>query len=182
VIYNLQLRLRHRVDTNIIVQVNKKMGDLQRQELEKTPFRWMMHMEEALKISIALILELVSRWNIQTSNFRIREHLVPFSLFDVCVVLGLDTSGQEVSIDDCTPGLVNELFGREDIIIDKIVLKLDEEENVHNYVRLYILFLLAVIYFPRTSRTISSFSFILLDNLESLHLWNWGKAVHSYLV
>jgi len=60
VIYNLQVRLKHRVNTNIKVQVNKKMGDVQRQELEMTLFRWMLHMEEGLKILNVLILELVS--------------------------------------------------------------------------------------------------------------------------
>jgi len=158
------------------------MTDLQRQQVEKTPFRWMVHMYEGLKISNAFILELVSRWNIQTSSFRIREHLVPFSLLDVCVVLGLDITGEQVNLDDSTPGLVNDLFGQEDITVEKILLKLDEEDSVDNYYRLYILLLFAVFYFPRTSRTVCSFPFNLLDNLECLHMWNWGEAVHSYLV
>jgi len=109
------------------------MGALQRQELERTPFRWMLHLENPLKISNSLLVESVSKWIIQTNSFRIREHLVPFSLFDVCVVLGLGVSRQEVTFDDYTPRLVNDLFGEEDITIDKIALKLDEEDNVHNY-------------------------------------------------
>jgi len=37
-------------------------------------------------------------------------------------------------------------------------------------------------YFPCISRTVSTFPFSLLDNLESLHLWNWGEVVHSLMV
>jgi len=96
--------------------------------------------------------------------------------------LGLGVSGEEVSIDNCPVGLVNDLFGEEDITIKKIVLKLGEEDNVHNYCRLYILLVFSIFYFPRISRAVSSFPFSLLENLEMLNLWNWGEVVHSLLV
>jgi len=124
-------------------------------------------MEEPLKISNSLLLKLVSRWSIQTKSFRIKEHLVPFNLFDVCVVLGLGVSG-EVSFDNCTTGLVNHLFGEEEITIEKIVVKLGEGDNVHNYCSVYILLIFLIFHFPRTSRIVSIFPFSLLDNLESL--------------
>ena len=139
-------------------------------------------MEEPLKICNALLLELVSRWSADNKSFRIREHLVPFNIFDVCVVLGLSVRRQDVSFDSCIVGLVNNLFNNEDITIEKIVIKLQEEDNVDNYCRLYILLLFSVFYFPRTSRTVTTFPFSLLDNLQSLHLWNWCEAVHSLLV
>jgi len=139
-------------------------------------------MEEPLKICNALLLELVSRWSVEHRSFRIREHLVPFNFFDVCVVLGFSVRGEKVCFDSCTNRLVNNLFGNEDITIEKIVLKLEEEDNVDNYYRLYILLLFSVFYFPRTSRTVSTFPFTLLDNLQSLHMWNWCEAVHSLLV
>ena len=90
---------------------------------------------------------------------------MPFNIFDVCVVLGLSVRGQDVSFDSCTAGLVNNLFDNEDITIEKIVLKLQEEDNVDNYCRLYILLVFSVFYFPRTSRTVTTFPFSLLDNL-----------------
>jgi len=99
-----------------------------------------------------------------------------------CVVLGLGIIGEQVNLDNSTPGLVNDLFGQEDITVEKILLKLDEEDNVDDYGKLYILLLFAVFYFPRTSRIVNLFPFNLLYNLECLHMWNWGEAVHSYLV
>jgi len=112
----------------------------------------------------------------------IREHLVLFNIFYICVVLGLAVSGEEVSFDNCTHGLVKNLFSKEEITIDKIVVKLREKDNVNNYSRLYIFLVFLVFYFPCTSRIVSTFPFSLLDNLESLHLWNWGEAVHSLMV
>jgi len=75
------------------------MGALQKQQLERTPFRWMLLMEEPLKICSALLLELVSRWSVENKSFRIREHLVPFNVFDVYVVLGFSVRGQQVRFD-----------------------------------------------------------------------------------
>jgi len=137
-------------------------------------------MEEPLKICSALLLELVSKWSVENKSFRISE--VPFNLFDVCVVLGLAVRGQQVYFDSCTPGLVNNLFGEEEITIEKIVLKLQEEDNVDIYCRLYILLIFSVFYFPHTSGIVTTFPFGLLDNLQSLKLWNWGEVAHSLLV
>ena len=110
--------------------VNNTMGALQKQQLERTPFCWMLLIADPLKICSALLLELVSRWSVENKSFRIREHLVPFNVFDVCVVLDFSVR-------------VN-LFGNEEIIIEKIVLKLQEEDNVDNYCRLYILLMFSV--------------------------------------
>jgi len=74
------------------------------------------------------------------------------------------------------------LFGNEEITIEKIVLKLQEEDNVDNYCRLCILLVFSVFYFPRTSRIVTTFPFSLLDNLQSIHMWNWCEVVHSLIV
>jgi len=107
----------------------------------------MLQLEEPLKICNALLVELVSRWSVESKSFRIGEHLVPFNLFYVCAMLGLAVRGEEVCFDICTPGLVNDLFGEEEITIEKIVAKLREEDNVHNYSKLYILLVFAIFLF-----------------------------------
>ena len=40
----------------------------------------------------------------------------------------------------------------------------------------------AVFYFSRTSRTVCTYPFYLLDNLEDLNVYNWGGAVLSMLM
>ena len=69
---------------------------------------------------------------------------MPFNVFDVCVILDFSVRGQQVCFDSCAAGLVNNPFGNEEIIIEKIVLKLQEEDNVDNYCRLYILLVFSV--------------------------------------
>jgi len=54
----------------------------------------------------------------------IRQHLVSFSLMDVCFELGLRVAGKAVNLEDDGEDLVNNLFNREEIKVDNIVRKL----------------------------------------------------------
>ena len=76
-----------------------------------------------------------------------------------CIVLNLGVIREPVRFDDCTAGLVNDLFDDEDIRIRRIVLKLgegrmNEEDSVHNYCTAYIVFAIFFFYFAHTSRTL----------------------------
>ena len=72
-----------------------------------------------------------------------REKLVPLSLMDICVGLGLRVEGEVVNLEDETEGLVNQLFDGEDINVRNIMKKMTDEkfrlrENVDDFCRLYI--------------------------------------------
>ena len=73
--FQLQLRVRHRVQTDVIVQINREMSPFQRQKLETIPFKWLLCLEEPLQISNVVVKELVSRWSSIDLCFRIREYL-----------------------------------------------------------------------------------------------------------
>ena len=120
------MRLFHRVDSDVIVEVNKKLCDFQRAKLERTPFKWLVRMTQPINISCPLLRELVSRWSPNDQSFRIREFLVPLSGLDVCMSLRI--TGQEVSFNDNNLGLVNHLFNGEDITVVSIVEKLNDKK------------------------------------------------------
>jgi len=60
--------------------------------------------------------------------------------------------------------------------------KYESKKNLDEFCRLYILLAFAIFYFPRTSRTVCTYLFYLLDNLEDLNVYNWGGAVLSMLM
>jgi len=146
----------------------------------------MLRLEQELDISSPLLHELVSRWSIVDNCFRFRKHLVPFKVVDVCFALGLRVVGEELCLQDDGGGLANKVFGGEDIKIDILLEKLGNKvyrkKNVDELCRLYILLLLYVFFFPRTSRTFSSFLFKVLDNLDALDGYNWGGAVYDLII
>ena len=83
-----------------IVNINRNLTSLQRQRIEATPFKWMLHLEEEFDISSPLLRELISRWSVDDNCFRIRQHLVPFKVVDVCFALGLRVVGEELCLQD----------------------------------------------------------------------------------
>jgi len=115
------MRLFHRVDSDVIVEVNKKLCDFQRAKLERTPFKWLVRMTQPINISCPLLRELVNRWSPNDQSFRIREFLVPLSGLNVCMGLGLRITGQEVSFNDNNLGLVTNLFNGEDITVSVLL-------------------------------------------------------------
>jgi len=180
------MRLFHRVDSDVIIEVNKKLLGFQKAKLERTPFKWLVRMTQPINISCLLLRELVSRWSPNDKSFRIREFLVPQSSLDVCMGLGLGITGQEFSFNDNNLGLVTNLFNGEDITVVSIVEKLNDKKlnskkNVDDFCRDYILLAFVIFYFPRITRTVCTYPFYMLDSLEDLHLYNWGWAVLSIL-
>jgi len=56
----LEIRVFNRVDIDVIVELNKKLRDFQREKLERTPFKWLVWMTQPINISCPLLKELVS--------------------------------------------------------------------------------------------------------------------------
>ena len=84
----------------------------------------MLHLEQELDISSPLLRKLISRWSVDDNCFRIRQHLVPFKVVHVCFTLGLRVVGEKLYLQDDGGGLVNKVFGGEDIKIDILLEKL----------------------------------------------------------
>ena len=61
------------MDSDVIIEVSKKMHDFQRAKLEKIPFKWLVCMAEPINILCPLLRELVNRWSPNEQSFRIRD-------------------------------------------------------------------------------------------------------------
>jgi hypothetical protein len=46
-----------------ITKVNEKLTELQRSQIQKTPFKWLLSLPKKFKISENLLEELVERWD-----------------------------------------------------------------------------------------------------------------------
>jgi len=65
----LQLRLRHECKSKYITKVNEKLTKLQRSQIQKTPFKWLLSLPKKLKIFENLLEELVERWKERSGVF-----------------------------------------------------------------------------------------------------------------
>jgi len=111
---------------------------LHRQRIKATPFKWMLQLEDELDISSFVLHKLISKCSVDDNCFRIRQHLVSFKVVDVCFALGLRVVGELLYLEDDGGGLVNEVFGREDIkiniFLEKLGDKIYRKKMLMNYV------------------------------------------------
>jgi len=174
--------VRNRCKTDYIVKVNGLLRPSHHSRIGGTPFRWCVNLVKPLDINGVLLKHTLSRWVPEHESICIRQHLVRLPVLDVCVCLGLN---------GVVCGVLKSLFENEPITIDDIVNRIyfylqsgndNDIDNVDNVCRLYLLLCFALLYFPRTSRTVTNMSFRLLDNLDNLNEYNWSRSVHSFLV
>ena len=86
--------MRHTVQTEYIVEMNRRLTSFQRERIQQTLFKWIAEVEDIMQISTTVLRELLSRWNGSKQSFMFREKLVPLSLMDICVGLGLRVGGK----------------------------------------------------------------------------------------
>lgn len=78
------LRVRHKVLTRHIVELNGCLKSFQKECLKATPFKWIMDMVDHVIIFSPILLELINKWDVGQKAFRIKENLVSFTIQDVC--------------------------------------------------------------------------------------------------
>ncbi|XP_057422419.1 protein MAINTENANCE OF MERISTEMS-like [Lotus japonicus] len=189
-----QVRLRNKCGTCYILRANnllrdpkadKRLTQLISQRIEATPFKWCLYLEEKISISGILLRKLISRWSPDGGGFRVGTRVIHFTPLDVCFALGLCISGEPVERNEEAESQTRALFVDDRITLEVIYENLElcmNEGRVDDFCRLYIILAFADFYFPNTSDFVNMSMFRLLDELDSLHRYNWGMAVHDNLV
>ncbi|XP_027922562.1 uncharacterized protein LOC114180443 [Vigna unguiculata] len=133
------------------------------------------------------MLEMLKRWLPAQESFRVMQRCIPLSCGDISMCLRLGGVGVDVEFEKNICGVVGSVMKDKLLTVENVInviksLLEAEFVDVDNVCRLYILVCFAVLYFPRNSRTICNIPFSVLDNIDRLSTYNWGKAVHTYLV
>jgi len=175
------------VDTKYNFQMNNLLTDAHRSCIGVAPFKWCLEMERSLDICTPLIQQMVRRWDSYEQCFHIYQRLVPFGVVYVCMSLDLNVVGEDVEFDAYGCGCVGSLFSCESITIKGITKLISctigtKHNDVDNVCRLYILLCFVVLYFSRNSKCVCNIPFRILDNIDILMNYNWGGAVHTFLV
>lgn len=146
-----------------------------------------MQIPEHLQINGSLLHELSMRWEERSLAFIIQNKVVPFTPLDVCLALGLRIVGENVSFernaeDEC---ITKKLFQGKQITASTIFEQMEKykaDEQVEDFCRLYVLLGFAEIYFPNSKHTVHGALLRILDDIDSLHEYNWGVVVYDVLV
>ncbi|AES60472.2 hypothetical protein MTR_1g050140 [Medicago truncatula] len=148
------LRLRHECKSKYITKVNEKLTELQRSEIQKTPFKWLLSLPKKLKISENLLEELVERWDDRSGGFAIQGRIIRFTPLDVCFALGLRIIGEKVNFKNDPTSTTKAMFDNEVINVKTIyakIINMERDEDVEKFCRFYLLLGFAEFYFPNSS-------------------------------
>jgi len=167
--------------------MNGLLLDSHHARLQDTPFQWCLQIVKPLQICNPLMLEMLKRWLPAQESFRVMQRCIPLSCGDISMCLGLGGVGVDVEFEKNISGVMGSVMKDKLLTVENVInviksLLEAEFVDVDNVCRLYILVCFAILYFPRNSRTICNIPFSVLDNIDRLSTYNWGKAVHTYLV
>ncbi|XP_052734128.1 uncharacterized protein LOC108339243 [Vigna angularis] len=123
-----------------------------------TPFKWCVYMNSPIDFCTPLLKEMVRRWVSRNESFVLKQTMVPFTVGDVCMGLGLGVGGLDVNFDDDFDAVVCHQFSSKSFTVKDVIHRI------------------------KHSKAVSNMPFRVLDNIDNLYEYNWAKAVHTFVV
>jgi len=90
---------KYSVPKGILGSLNKILSVEENFIIQSTPFGWLIVLDGNLKLSRYLLRELCSRWVERSHGFVVSSRVVPFTLLDVCLGIGLRVVGDKLNLE-----------------------------------------------------------------------------------
>uniref|UniRef100_A0A2N9IF65 Aminotransferase-like plant mobile domain-containing protein n=1 Tax=Fagus sylvatica TaxID=28930 RepID=A0A2N9IF65_FAGSY len=182
-------RIRHQCSVTKLMEVNKSLAEECKSQLQTTPFGWLLNLHCNIEASGRILEVMATRWNADARAFQVGDRLIPFTLYDIALILGLPVRGEPIDLNQSHSGgsMVEKLLDRHLKTTspdrNKLVTLLTKTSiQVPNRVRLYIALVFSYFLFPTTSKKVNPSLLPLLDDRANLGTYAWGKAVYDFLV
>jgi hypothetical protein len=94
----VQTRIRHHYIVRQLMEVNKSLFDQCKRQLRTTPFGWLLNLHCNIEASGRMLEVMLATWNADERAFQVGDKLIPFTLYDVALILGLPMMGEPI---DC---------------------------------------------------------------------------------
>ena len=91
-------RIRHQCSVSKLMDVNKSLSEECKSQLQTIPFGWLLNLHCNIEASGRILEVMVASWNADTCAFQVGDRLIPFTLYDVALILGLPVRGEPI---DC---------------------------------------------------------------------------------
>jgi len=79
--------------------LNKTLSAEEKFIMHSTPFGWLIVLDGNLKLSRYLLRELCTRWVERSHGFVVSSRVVPFTLLDACLGIGLRVVGNKFDLE-----------------------------------------------------------------------------------
>ena len=104
--------IHHHCIVSKLRDVNKSLSEPCKRQLQTTPFGWLLNLHCNIEVSGRMLEVMVASWNGDQRAFHVGDRLIPFTLYDVALMLGLPVRGEPI---DCNQSY----FGRS--LVEKLL-------------------------------------------------------------
>ena len=185
----VQTRIRHHCIVNKLMEVNKSLSGQCKRQLRTTSFGWLLNLHCNIETSGRMLEVMLATWNANERAFQVGHKLIPFTLYDVALILGLPMTEEPIDCNQSHAGgslvetfLVTHLKTDSSKRTKLVTLLTKPFIKVLDKVRLYMTLVLSYFLFPTTSQKVTTNPLSLLNDKPKLGSYAWGKAVYEFLV
>jgi len=89
---------RHYCRPKFLESLNKILSAEEKCIIQSTPFGWLIVLDGKLKVIRCLLRELCCRWVERSHGFVVSSTVVPFTMLDVCLGIGLRVVGDKFDL------------------------------------------------------------------------------------
>uniref|UniRef100_A0A2N9GQH8 Aminotransferase-like plant mobile domain-containing protein n=1 Tax=Fagus sylvatica TaxID=28930 RepID=A0A2N9GQH8_FAGSY len=100
----VQPRIRHHCIVSKLRDVNKSLSEECKSQLQTTPFGWLLNLHCNIEASGRMLEVMVASWNANECAFQVGDRLIPFTLYDIALILGLPMRGEPIDCNQSVYG------------------------------------------------------------------------------
>uniref|UniRef100_A0A2N9HUV3 Aminotransferase-like plant mobile domain-containing protein n=1 Tax=Fagus sylvatica TaxID=28930 RepID=A0A2N9HUV3_FAGSY len=89
------------------MEVNKSLAEECKSQLQTTPFGWLLNLHCNIEASGRILEVMATRWNADARAFQVGDRLIPFTLYDIALILGLPVRGEPIDWNQSHSGGAN---------------------------------------------------------------------------
>uniref|UniRef100_A0A2N9IFH2 Aminotransferase-like plant mobile domain-containing protein n=1 Tax=Fagus sylvatica TaxID=28930 RepID=A0A2N9IFH2_FAGSY len=107
-------RIRHHCIVSKLMDVNKSLSEECKSQLQTTPFGWLLNLHCNIEASGRMLEVMATSWNADARAFQVGDRLIPFTLYDIALILGLPVRGEPIDCNQSHSGgsVVEKLLNR----------------------------------------------------------------------
>ena len=92
-------RVCHHCIVTKLMEVKSSIFDQCKDHLRNTPFGWLLNLHFHIEANGRILEVMFANWNAEECAFKVGDKLIPFTLYDVALILGLPMMGGSI---DCS--------------------------------------------------------------------------------
>jgi hypothetical protein len=96
--------IRHHCIVSKLMDVNKSLSEPCKRQLQTTPFGWLLNLQYNIETSERILEVMLASWNANERAFQVGDRLIPFTLYDVALILGLLVRGEAIDCNQSHSG------------------------------------------------------------------------------